>query len=68
VVFVHFEENIQEGGDDPLKEKNSDNDKPVEPVGAGIGQNVMFVSDSSAVEKVEDLHHDKRCKNEGEMA
>jgi hypothetical protein len=28
----------------------------------------MFVSDSSAVKKVEDLHHDKRCKNEGEMA
>jgi hypothetical protein len=68
MVLVHFEENIQEGGDDPLKDKNSYNNEPVEPVGTGIGQNVMLVSDSSAVEKVEDLHHDKRCKNEGEMA
>ena len=68
MVLVHFEEDIQKGSYDPLKDKDNDNNQPVKPIGAWVCQDVVFVSDSSAVEKVKNLHHDKGRENESEVA
>ena len=67
MVLVHFEEYIQKGSDNPLKYENDDNNQPIKPIGTWISQNVVLVSDSSAVEEIEDLHHHKRRKDKREM-
>jgi hypothetical protein len=50
-----------------LSDKYKGDNCPIQPVRAGIGKNVMFISDSPAVKEVENLHHDESCKNEGKM-
>lgn len=68
MIFIKFEENVQESSNDPLKNKNKDNDCPIQPVWARVAENIWLVSDSSAIEKVKDLHHYKSGENESEMS
>ena len=68
IVFVKFEENIKESSDNPLKNEDKDNDCPIQPVRTWIAQNIGFISDSSTIEEVEDLHHYKSGENKSEMS
>ena len=43
-------------------------DSPIEIIGAWIVENVMLVTNSSAVEEVEKLHHHECCEYERQMA
>ena len=66
--FIKFEENIQESSDNPLKYKNKDNNRPIQPVRTWIAENIRLVSNSSTIKEVENLHHYKYSENESEMS
>lgn len=68
MIFVKFEKDIEESCDNPLKDKDKNNNRPIKPIGAWITQNIGFISDSSAVEEIEDLHEDKSREDESEMS
>ncbi len=68
IVGVEFEENIEESDNKPLKDEYATNNNPIEPVGTRILKNIRFISNPSAVEEVEELHHNKCSEDEGEVS
>lgn len=68
MIFIKLKEDIKESCNYPLKNKNKNDNGPIQPIRTWIAENVWFISDSSTVKEVENLHKNKSGENKGEMS
>ena len=67
IVGVHTKSISSEGDENHLKNENDAHYKHKQPIVEKSIEHIHFVMNFAGVDEIEDLHHDKGVKNEGEV-
>lgn len=66
-VLIELEKPAEEGDDQHLEDDDKEHNDPEELAGADVAENVNFIFDSSAADKIEDLQKNEGVEEESEV-